>query len=66
MTLTETKILQVLNDSPSSRKTICQRAGIRWTTAYDALQRLEIKGLVARYAFKKGPGRPLIIWHLNR
>lgn len=65
MTLVETKILQVLNDSPASRRKICQTADIKWTTAYDALQRLEVKGSVAKFTFRSGRGRPLIIWYLE-
>lgn len=65
MTLTETKILQVLNVSPSSRTTICEKTGIKWTTAFDALQRLQLKGKVTRFAFENGRGRPMVIWYLD-
>lgn len=65
MTLTETKILQVLNVSPASRTRICEETGIKWTTAFDALQSLQLKGKVTRFAFKNGRGRPVVIWYLE-
>ena len=56
-------IMQQLNEKPMSRSELMRRTGIKRTTLYDGLSRLEINKKIRRYAQKlDGPGRPEIIW----
>jgi predicted ArsR family transcriptional regulator len=51
------------------RKTICINTGIESSTTYNALVRLEIRGLVSRKTGKvqsiNGEGRPPVLWKVR-
>ena len=60
------KIVVLLEDhGPMTRKDIMQLSGYAWSTIYDALYRLEIKGKVSRYSQRIKRGRPRVFWKYN-
>lgn len=63
---TEERIREYLSENGSAtRKEIVSGTGIKWSTAFDALKRMLIKGKVRREERKKGHGRPPVYWKLK-
>ncbi len=62
MTETKRKIFSAL-DQPLTRREICDETGIKWTTAFDNLDKMEREGFISKTIDKSGkPGRPKTIW----
>ena len=46
------------------RSEIVAGTGIKWTTVYENLCKLELEGRVKNFIRKKGQGRPVTIWRI--
>lgn len=55
----------LLDHGPATRGDIVKGTPVKWTTAYDSLVRLHVKGIVRREVVPRGRGRPLVLWSLN-
>ncbi|MFW9994066.1 MAG: helix-turn-helix domain-containing protein [Candidatus Odinarchaeota archaeon] len=55
----------LLDHGPATRGDIVKSTPVKWTTAYDSLVRLHVKGIVKREVVTRGRGRPLVLWSLN-
>lgn len=68
LTYTSKEILSLLEiDKSLTRKEICDKLNICWSTAYDSLYRLELNKLVKRleiYPDERKKGRPKVLWVL--
>ncbi|MHA2296036.1 MAG: helix-turn-helix domain-containing protein [Candidatus Hodarchaeales archaeon] len=56
----------LLANGPATRGEIVDATSIKWTTAYDTLTRLHMKGILKREAKKLGRGRPRVYWSLEK
>ena len=73
MKLNEEKILNYMvarkafpGKAGRRRNAICVDLNLAWTTVYDALVRLELKGIVRRHSRKNGKvGRSAVSWTLT-
>lgn len=50
---------------PMSRREICMRLGIPWTTCYDNLYVLMKRGFVEKFSKPKLRGRPVVYWRIK-
>lgn len=65
-TVSEFRIVSFLQaNGPSAREEIAAGTGVKRTTTYDALVRLQIKNVITRETVTRGQGRPLILWKLR-
>ncbi|MHA1450041.1 MAG: helix-turn-helix domain-containing protein [Candidatus Hodarchaeales archaeon] len=52
-------------NGPATREEIVKHTGIKRTTVYDSLVRLQVKEMVTRETRSRGPGRPLVYWSIT-
>jgi len=52
-------------NGPLTRKDIMSLSGYAWSTIYDILYRLEMKGKCSRYSQRIKRGRPRVLWKMN-
>lgn len=55
----------VKNSKPLSRKEICVKYSLKWTTAYDNLKLLYKNGLLKKIKRHNNRGRPTILYKPN-
>ncbi|MFW9997811.1 MAG: helix-turn-helix domain-containing protein [Candidatus Odinarchaeota archaeon] len=58
------RICRLLEKSDKTRSELVKESDIPWTTVYDILFKLEMKGKVRRYSKKSEKGRPSVYWKL--
>jgi len=67
LSFTQKKLLEFLQNGPATRRTICNKTGIKWTTAYDNLRILKEHNLVFKFKDPNhnGSGAPLRFWKIK-
>ncbi|MHA2295911.1 MAG: hypothetical protein ACXAEU_19705 [Candidatus Hodarchaeales archaeon] len=59
------RVVEILEmNGPLTRKDIMILSGYAWSTIYDILYRLEMKGKVNRYSQRIKRGRPKVYWKI--
>ncbi|MFW9993018.1 MAG: hypothetical protein ACFFD4_13325 [Candidatus Odinarchaeota archaeon] len=60
------RVVELLElNGPLTRKDIMSLSGYAWSTIYDILARLEMKGKVNRYSQRIQRGRPRVFWRIK-